>query len=448
MSEPIATKNPGIIRLTVSNLLRIKAASVEPDGSLVVVAGANDQGKSSLLNSIAIALSGKDLPAMPIRAGAPSGYVILETAELIVTRKFSQTGGQSLEVRDKDGVRVTSPQDKLNALISKTTFDPFAFTRQAPDKQLETLRRVTGLDFTALDTEHKQKYELRTVVNRQVRDQDGALKAIPRDPTAPKEPVSVADLMAQLEEIQKYNVTNAERREALSQLNDDLDEAGDLVNQSLHEISQLQQAIARLEDALIGRRAHAAQVATHRDEMKIAVEALQDKDPAPISEQIKAADVTNAAVRNNAKWQDEHKKFIALQTQSGELTARLEQIEKEKQEKLEKASFPVPGLGFAESGVLYNNVPFEQAGTAVQIRTSIAIARSLNPGLPVMFIRDGSLLDPKSLAIVKEEAETKGLQVWLEVVGDRDDATVVIEDGEVIATAATKAEAKGAKKKK
>lgn len=440
------TPNPGIIRLTVSNLLRIKAASVEPDGSLVVVAGANDQGKSSLLNSIAIALSGKDLPAMPIRAGAPSGYVILETAELVVTRKFSQTGGQSLEVRDKDGAKVTSPQSKLDALISKTTFDPFDFTRQTPDKQLETLRRVTGLDFTALDTEYKQKYDARTVVNRQVRDQDGALKSIPRDPTAPKEPVSVADLMAQLEEIQTFNIGNQERRAALGDLNDNVDQAQEHVGNTEARAAEARAALALAEQAVESAKSNLQLVTAERDHMKTAVAALQDKDPAPISAQIKAADATNEAVRNNARWQEEHKKFIALQSESGELTARLEAIDREKQEKLEKAEFPVPGLGFGDSGVIYNNVPFEQAGTAVQIRTSIAIARSLNPGLPVMFIRDGSLLDSNSLAIVKEEAETKGLQVWLEVVGDRDDATVVIEDGEVIATAATKAAGKAKKK--
>jgi recombinational DNA repair ATPase RecF len=51
-----------IIRLTVQNLLRIQAAEVTPDGALVIVAGRNDQGKSSLLNCIGIALSGKNLP--------------------------------------------------------------------------------------------------------------------------------------------------------------------------------------------------------------------------------------------------------------------------------------------------------------------------------------------------------------------------------------------------
>src|SRR5687767_2826874 len=109
MSDPI--KSAGrIIRLTVQNLLRVRAAEVTPDGALVIVAGNNDQGKSSLLNSIAIALSGKDLPAEPIRQGSASGHVILETDELIVTRRFSRSGGSTLEVRDKDGVKIMSPQ--------------------------------------------------------------------------------------------------------------------------------------------------------------------------------------------------------------------------------------------------------------------------------------------------------------------------------------------------
>lgn len=444
MSEP--KKPAGIIKLTVNNLLRIKAAEVTPDGApLVVVAGENDQGKSSLLNSIAIALSGKELPVMPIRQGAASGFVILETADFIVTKKFSQSGGATLEVRDKAGAKVTSPQTKLDALVSRITFDPFEFTQMEPREQLETVRKIAGLDFTELDNEYRAKYEARTVINREANVQNGRLTAIPRDTSAPQEPISVADLFAKLEEIQAHNAANTKRREALSTANDAVDEAAETATFQLRAVEKLRNELKEAETrhaAALDAKTFAEQ---ERDDLKTAVAALTDLDPLPISEQIKAADVTNEAIRNNARWSEEHKKLIALQQQSGELTVRLEAIQAEKGKKLETAKFPVDGLSFSDAGVLYNNVPFEQAGTAVKIRTSIAIARSLNPGLPVMLIRDGSLLGTNSLAVVKEEAETHGCQIWLEVVGDRDDATVVIEDGSVVQTAATKA-AKKAKK--
>lgn len=445
MSETTNQRNPGIVRLTVSNLLRIKAAEVTPDGALVVVAGSNDAGKSSLLNSIAIALSGKDIPAMPVRQGATSGYVILETEELTVTKKFTLSGAPALEVRDKDGVKLTSPQSKLDTLISKTTFDPFEFTREKPEKQLETLRRVTGLDFTALDQEKAAKYEQRTGINRQAKLQEGVLSGIPRDTTAPKEQVSVAALMEALEEVQQYNQANTLRRAELSRLNDELDEREEVVK-TLHVNAEHAKAVLRAaETALRDGQSMHAEVMQRRDDMKTAVAALTDKDPEPIKQQIKDADTINATIRQNQRWSDEHKKLIGLQSQSGELTQRLGEIEQEKQAAMEKAAFPVPGLSFGESGVLYNNVPFEQAGTAVKIRTSLAIARSLNPKLPVMFIRDGSLLDENSMTIVRDYAAANGIQCWLEVVGSSDEATVVIEDGESFTPAAAKAKRGAAK---
>lgn len=436
---------PGIIRLTVHNLLRIRAAEVTPDGSLVIVAGENDQGKSSLLNAIAIALSGKELPIMPIRQGAASGHVILETEDMIVTRKFSQSGGATLEVRDRDGAKVTSPQAKLDALVSRITFDPFGFTQMEPKQQLETVRQIAGLDFTELDSEYATKYEERTGVNRQVRAQEGVLTGIRRDPSAPKEPVIVADLMRQLEEIQTFNAANAKRREALGDLNDGVDQAEENLQFMERAAEQARAALAKAEQSVSDARDGVRQATEQRDAMKTAVAALTDQDAAPVAEQIKGAEAINQAIRENARWGTEHKNLVALQSKSGELTARLEEIQAEKQRRLEQAKLPVDGLTFDDSGLLYNSVPFDQAGTAVKIRTSIAIARSLNPGLPVMLIKDGSLLGANSLAIVKEEAETHGLQIWLEVVGDRDDATVVIEDGAVIDTAETK-KAKAKKK--
>lgn len=446
MSEPTTPRNPGIVRLTVSNLLRIKAAEVTPDGALVVVAGQNDNGKSSLLNSIAMALSGKDIPAMPIRQGATSGYVILETADIVVTKTFKLSGAPVLEVRDKDGAKLTSPQSKLDTLISKTTFDPFEFTREKPSDQLETLRRVTGLDFTTLDQETATKYAERTTINRQARDQEGVLKLIVRDTTAPKDPVSVAALMAQLEEVQKHNASNADKRMALSEMNDDVDTLEQRVVAAGLEIQRIEKALAEAKEKHAEEQMFYNEQVAMRDKQKALIATLEDRDPAPITQQIKDADTINATIRQNQRWSDEHKKLIGLQSQSGELTARLAAIEQEKQAAMEKAAFPVPGLSFGESGVLYNNVPFEQAGTAVKIRTSLAIARSLNPKLPVMFIRDGSLLDDHSMQIVRQYAEQEGLQVWLEQVSsDAESCSVYIEDGESFTPAAAKAK-KGAAK--
>ena len=92
---------------------------------------------------------------------------------------------------------------------------------------------------------------------------------------------------------------------------------------------------------------------------------------------------------------------------------------------------PVPGLGFDDTGVTLAGLPFNQTGQAEQIGASAAIAAALNPKLRVMLIRDGSLLDRHSLAILAEMAEAHDMQVWLERVTDGQPVGIVIEDGEI-----------------
>src|SRR4051812_37263172 len=62
-----------IISLHAENVKRLKAVDITPDSPTVVIAGKNGQGKSSVLDSILLALAGKDaakLMTRPIRDGA------------------------------------------------------------------------------------------------------------------------------------------------------------------------------------------------------------------------------------------------------------------------------------------------------------------------------------------------------------------------------------------
>lgn len=419
-----------IIKLTVSNILRLKAAEVTPDGALVVVAGKNDQGKSSLLNSIALALSGRDVPQQPIRQGASQGYVILETEDLVVTRTFSQTGGSKLEVRDRENAKVSSPQQKLDTLTSRVAFDPLEFTKQPPDKQAETVRRIAGLDFTGADSQYATIYAQRTEKGRAVKQKEGELQSLTRT-EAPAEEISVAALTEELQAAQAMNAEHADMRDALSEMCDDVDTHTTRVEEAKAEIERLQEALAKAGERLTHEKKMLADQIKMWDEQRTRIEKLQDVPVDPILARMRDADATNAKVRTNRQWSATHKALTELRGEYSELTVELESIEGDKAKALAEAKFPVDGLGFTEGGVTFKGVPFEQAGSAVKIRVSLAIARSLNPELPVMLIRDGSLLDENTLKMVADYADEHGCQVWLEKVSsDADGATVFIEDGQ------------------
>ena len=47
-----------IVRLTASNVKRLKAVDITPDGTLQIITGRNAQGKTSVLDAIWLALGG------------------------------------------------------------------------------------------------------------------------------------------------------------------------------------------------------------------------------------------------------------------------------------------------------------------------------------------------------------------------------------------------------
>ena len=71
---------------------------------------------------------------------------------------------------------------------------------------------------------------------------------------------------------------------------------------------------------------------------------------------------------------------------------------------IEAAEMPIDDLGLGDDGITYKGVPFEQASQSEQLKVSAAIGLALNPG-GIMLIRDGSLLDTKSLETLAEEVD-------------------------------------------
>jgi hypothetical protein len=104
---------------------------------------------------------------MPIRKGENSGRIRLNLGELVVTRRFTESGS-TLVVENADGARFPSPQKMLDDLIGELSFDPLAFSRMDGRQQYEELKRIAkiDLDMDALERASATDYESRTRMNR------------------------------------------------------------------------------------------------------------------------------------------------------------------------------------------------------------------------------------------------------------------------------------------
>lgn len=396
-----------IISLKSTNYKRLRAVEIRPDasGNLVIVAGKNGQGKSSVLDSITAALGGinaKTTPK-PIRDGEERAEIVLETEDLIVTRRFTPSGS-TLKVTSPDGANYPKGQTKLDDLLGKLSLDPLAFTQLSDKDQLATLLGLVELPFdpVKLDAERKGVFDQRTDVNRKVKEL--AAQAAGYTVTEPVQEVSVTDLLTQY-------------REAVSN-NESYSRAETRVQNAASRIEQIKKELAAAEAEL---KAATAASAEHPEPI----------DHTAIQQQIDGAEKTNARAREYADYQWAKTQHDAAQAKADELSEQLESIDKRKSDGLAAAAFPVPALGFDEGGVTYQGVPFKQASSAEQLRVSLAMAIALNPALRVIRIADGSLLDSDNLALIESMAAEHDFQVWIEMVDDSGERGIVIEDGQV-----------------
>ena len=133
-----------INKLEIENVKRIKAVKVEPTASgLTVIGGKNNQGKTSVLDSIAWALGGeKYRPSMAQREGSvipPTLHIVMSNG-LVVERKGKNS---SLKVTDPSGQK--GGQQLLNEFVEQLALDLPKFMESSNKEKARTLLRIIGV---------------------------------------------------------------------------------------------------------------------------------------------------------------------------------------------------------------------------------------------------------------------------------------------------------------
>ena len=145
-----------INKLEIENVKRIKAVKIEPTlNGLTIVGGNNNQGKTSVLDSIAWALGGeKYRPSEAQRHGSlipPNLHIVMNNG-LVVERKGKNS---SLKVTDPKGNK--GGQQLLNEFVEQLALDLPKFMEASGKEKAETLLKIIGVgdQLSVLDKEEK-----------------------------------------------------------------------------------------------------------------------------------------------------------------------------------------------------------------------------------------------------------------------------------------------------
>lgn len=425
-SEMTEAKGMKIIKLQAENVKRLKAVEIVPDkdGNLVIISGKNGAGKSSVLDSIEYALGGAPKVKKPLRAGTEKGGVILDLGEMTVERTFTAAGSY-LHVKSKDGFEIGTPQKMLDKMLGKIAFDPLEFVRMDPDKQVRILKDVTGLDFSMADKEYKDYFENRTILNREKKSLQDRIDRNPLDASVPDNEIRMADLAAEYEAASTLKKFNDNKRAEINNIRGAFKDLSDRKSEIEQEISALQEEIAKAEAGMV-------ELKQKGTALQKEVAALVDPDMKAISDKMANAEAENVKVRAKKERKDLDVQLSRTVNKIQTLEEKMNALDEEKDKAMKAAKMPIPGLKFDEEGISYKDIPFTQLCSSEQLKISLAMSIALNPQVRVMLIRDGSLLDQKSMGVVQAMAEKYDVQVWMEAVDETGKLGIVIEDGQVV----------------
>lgn len=432
-----------IIELRAENFKRLSAVTITPKGDIVTIAGKNEQGKSSVLDSIWAALGGvANLPPEPIRTGQDKATVRLDLGEYIVTRTIRRGKEEgddyttTLLVENADGVRPKSPQTLLDDLMGHFTMDPLEFQRMTPKRQFDALKVfVPGLDLDEMKALDDADYEKRTATNRRVSEAEAAAAAVGAK-EGKAERVPTDDIQAQLAGASDKNREIEARRKRREEAERKAAGLEDKVKLTLLKVAKTKENIAALVKEAADLEAQAdndAKQALELREKLAGAEKLPELvNTAELAKALSDANMANAEADKQDRRDEHLAKGKEAKKLSDALTAAMDARAEQVKAAIKAAKFPVEGLSLGKEEVLVDGLPFANAATSKKIRTSLALAMMGNPKIRIVRIMEGSLLDSDAMKVVADMAKDNDFQVWLEVVNDGDAKTgVLIEDGHV-----------------
>ena len=403
-----------IVSLEVENVKRIRAARIDPKGNVVVLEGKNEQGKTSVLDAIQMALEDKRVqPKRPVRDGADSAHVILQTEEFTVTRNWTSDTNSYVKITaQEDGHTIGSPQAFLSGLLGKLAFDPLACESWDSAKRLEMLRRVAGIDTTRTDALIEKAFGERKDIKR---DLDAAKKELAGLGEVPK----IAKVRA-IEEVQ----VDYDREKKLC---DQVDANVAAIPEVEAEVKEAEEALEAAKQTLAGKQAKLRVI------QGCAAKAKPDMT-AIIAELNAARDAGSAAFKIERR-NELQAKIDRFASSLHERECTLKSARDEKVRAIEEAKMPLDGLGLADGDVTYKGCEFSELSQAEKVRVALGMAMAENPKLRIVRITNGSLLDDDSMAEVHRMAAEHQYQVWIERVANGPSGegnAVYIEDGETV----------------
>lgn len=398
--------------LEIENVKRVRAVKIVPtQNGLTVLGGRNNQGKTSILDSIAWVLGGNRFrPSNPQREGSvipPTLKVTLNNG-IVVERKGKNS---DLKVTDPSGQK--AGQQLLDSFVEQLALDLPKFMASSGKEKAQTLLKIIGVDeqLAKLNYEETSKFNERQAVGRIADQKTKFAKEMPYFEEVPKELVSVSELIHQQQEILARNGENQRKRENLHKLEEKMQQINEQMESLLKQQTQVQNdlQIARMD----------------------AVD-LHDESTAELERNISEVEEINRKVRANLDKEKAEEDAKQYENQYMALTNDIEKIRKQKNDLLASADLPLDELSVEDGELIYKGQKWDGMSGADQMKVSTAIIRKLNPQCGFVLLDKLEQMDVETMQEFNHWLEAEGLQAIATRVSTGGECSLIIEDGYVV----------------
>lgn len=398
-----------INQLEIENVKRIKAVKIEPAvNGLTIIGGNNNQGKTSVLDSIAWALGGdRYRPSEAAREGSvipPRLHIVMNNG-LVVERKGKNS---DLKVTDPEGRK--SGQQLLNEFVEQLAIDLPRFMGSGSREKADILLQIIGVGSRLAELERKEReaYNERLAIGRIADQKTKFAKEQPYYTDVPKVPVSASELIKQQQEILARNGENERLRENQHRLEQEYQNIND-------QIKELLRRQAETEEKLRVARLSATD--------------LKDESTKELEENIKNIEEINRKVRGNLDKEKAEEDALEYQRQYSALTVDIETMRQAKMDLLEAADLPLPGLSVEDGELIYNGHKWDNMSGSDQLKVATAIVRKLNPDCGFVLLDKLEQMDISTLNEFGAWLEEEELQAIATRVSTGGECSIIIEDG-------------------
>lgn len=378
-----------INKLEIENVKRIKAVKVEPKANgLTVIGGNNNQGKTSVLDSIAWALGGERYkPSQATREGSvipPTLHIVMNNG-LVVERKGKNS---ALKVTDPNGQK--AGQQLLNEFVEQLALDLPKFMEASSAEKAKILLQIIGVgpQLTQLEQQEKELYQERLYIGRTADQKEKFAKEQPYYTEAPKDLISASELIRQQQEILARNGENQRKRE---------------------QLHQLEQRYQRINEQMANLLAEQKKVESDLEIARKSALDLHDESTEELEQNISNIEEINRKVRANLDKEKAEDDAKTYRDQYNSLTKDLEDVREKKAELLNAAELPLPELSVKEGELIYKGQKWDNMSGSDRLKVSTAIVRKLNPNCGFVLLDKLEQMDMKSLQEFGEWLEAEGL---------------------------------------